>query len=162
MGKVKGNIAVRFPHVFHGPPTIRMFVALWVGSALLVWAILVAGWFVAEHRLSVMGNQVVDNIRALDTTRKLESAVLDYRHEDLLWYATGKEEHQRNRNEYLQTAEKTAQELASYVDVPKEHDLWATIQERLKALRDAAGAACLDGGGPGVAGERPVNPDTRF
>jgi hypothetical protein len=73
-------MAVKFPRVFLRPPTIRVLVGLWVGSALLAWVVLVAGWFVAEHRLTVMGNQVVDNIRALDTTRKLESAVLDYRH----------------------------------------------------------------------------------
>jgi signal transduction histidine kinase len=120
-----------------------MLMVLWVGSALLAWIILVAGWFVAEHRLSVIGDQVVANIKTLDTTRKLESAVLDYRHEDLLWYATGKSEHQEHRGEYLQTAEKTAQDLASYVDAPKEHDLWATIHERLEALRTRPEAPAL-------------------
>jgi signal transduction histidine kinase len=128
-------MAVKSRRVFLRPPTIRVLVGLWVGSALLAWIILVAGWLVAEHRLTVMGDQVVGNIRALDTTRKLESAVLGYRHEDLLWYATGKEDHLQGSRDYLRSAEKTAQDLASYVDVPKEHDLWATIQARLKALQ---------------------------
>jgi signal transduction histidine kinase len=123
--------------------TIRILVALWAGSALLAWVILVVGWFVAEHQLSVIGNRVVANIRSLDTTRRLESAVLGYRHEDLLWYATGKDDYHQHSYVYLRTAEQTAQELASYVDEPEEQRLWAAIQEKLKSLRERPAVPAL-------------------
>ncbi|MCL5281514.1 MAG: hypothetical protein M1376_16575, partial [Planctomycetes bacterium] len=83
------------------------------------------------------------NIRALDTTRRLETAVLGYRHEDLLWYATGKSDHQRQSHEYLRTAERTAQSLAPYVDAPQERELWTAIQEELKDLDERPAAPAL-------------------
>ena len=136
-------MTMKFPRVLLRPPTIRMLVVLWVGSAMLAWVILVTGWFVAENRLSAMGNQVVVNIRALDATRKLETAVLGYRHEDLLWYATGHNDHQQQSREYLRTAEQTAQGLARYVDAPQERELWTAIQDKLKDLGKQPAAAAL-------------------
>lgn len=133
---------MKFPRVLR-PPTIRTLVVLWAGSALPAWAILATGWSVAEHQLSVIGGQVVANIRALDTTRKLESAVLSYRHEDLLWYATRQSDHHRRSHEYLRTADQIAQDLARYIDALKERELWTAIQERLKALHEQPEAPAL-------------------
>ncbi len=136
-------MTMRLPRVFRQPPTIRMLVVLWVGSALLAWVILVAGWLVAENRLSAMGDQVATNIKALDTTRKLETAVLGYRHEDLLSYATGKNDHLQKSHEYLRRAEQTAQSLAPYIDAPHERELWTEIQENLENLDERPGAPAL-------------------
>ena len=134
---------MKLPRVLRRPPTIRMLVVLWVGSAMLAWVILVTGWLVAENRLSAMGNQVAVNIKALDATRKLEAAVLGYRHEDLLWYATGHNDHQQQSREYLRTAEQTAQSLAPYIDAPQERELWSAIQEKLKDLDKRPAAPAL-------------------
>lgn len=134
---------MKLPRSILRPPTIRMLVVLWAGSTLLAWAILVAGWFVAEDRLSTMGNQVAVDIRALDTTRRLEAAVLGYRHEDLLWYATGHNEHQQRSRAYLRTAEQTAQSLAPYINAPQERQLWTAIQEKLRDLDKRPAAPAL-------------------
>jgi signal transduction histidine kinase len=136
-------MAIRLLRVLRRPPTIRMLVVLWVGSAMLAWVILVAGWSVAEGRLSAMGDQVAANIRALDTTRQLEAAVLGYRHEDLLWYSTGKSDHLQQSHSYLRKAEQTAQSLAPYVDAPQERELWGAIQEKLKDLDERPAAPAL-------------------
>lgn len=83
------------------------------------------------------------NIRVLDTTRQLEAAVLGYRHEDLLWYATGKNDHPLRSHEYIRTAEQTADKLTFYVDTPEEQEVWATIRGRLTALHDRPEAPAL-------------------
>lgn len=136
-------MTTRVPRVLRRPPTIRMLVVLWVGSAMLAWAILVTGWLVAENRLSAMSDQVALNIKALDTTRKLEADVLGYRHEDLLWYSTGKKDHEQKSHEYLRKAEQTAQSLAPYIDAPRERELWTDIQKDLKDLDERPAVSAL-------------------
>ena len=76
-------MVVRPHRVFLRRPAIRTLVMLWAGSALLTWAILVGGWFVARHHLVRIDTQVVDDIRGLDATRRLESALLVFRHDEL-------------------------------------------------------------------------------
>jgi signal transduction histidine kinase len=118
------------------PPTIRTLVALWAGSVLIVWAILVGGWFVAKNRLARIGTQVASDIQAMDATHKLEAAILSYRHDDVLWHSTDQSRYQRGERESLATAEQIAAGFARYVSTPKEEHLLAKIQSKLAILRD--------------------------
>jgi signal transduction histidine kinase len=125
-----------FRRILLWPPTIRLFVVLWVGSALLAWAILATGWFAAKNRLTQIGGQVIDDMKALDATHRLETAILAYRHEDLLWHATGQDYYLQHANTYLEAAEQITQDFAPYVNTAKERGLWLAVQDRLKAFRE--------------------------
>jgi hypothetical protein len=91
----------RVRHVPLRPPTIRTLVALWAGSVLLAWAVLVGSWFLAKNRLTRIAGQVANDVAALDTTHRLEAAVLAYRHDDLLWHATGQGSYEKNEEDYF-------------------------------------------------------------
>src|SRR5512143_4149722 len=110
----------RFRRVFPRPPTIRTLVVLWAGSVLGGWAILVGGWFVAKGQLTRIGAQVATDIQAMDTTHKLEAAILSYRHDDLLWHATDQGRYQQGERESLATAEEIADSFAPYASTPRE------------------------------------------
>ncbi len=135
----------RFRHVFPRPPTIRTLVVLWAGSVLLVWAILVGGWFVAKSQLARIGAQVATDIQAMDATHRLEAAILSYRHDDLLWHETDQGPYQQGERESLARAEEIADSFVRYADTPKEQELLATIQKKLQTLR---GQLSVVGPGP--------------
>jgi len=126
---------VRFRRSFLRPPTIRTLVALWAGSVLLAWVILVSGWFVAKNQLSRISNHVATDIEAMDATHRLEAAILAYRHDDLLWHATDQHQYQQGEQGYLTAAEQIVDSFSPYIDTPKEADLLATIREKLRVLR---------------------------
>ncbi len=128
-------MSTRFRRIFPRPPTIRMLVALWAGSVLLAWAVLVGGWFVAKNQLTRIAGQVANDVEALDITHRLEAAILAYRHDDLLWHATGQGSYQDNGESYLSAAERVVGDFHLYIDSPKEQKLVEKIQEKLGALR---------------------------
>jgi signal transduction histidine kinase len=113
-----------------------MLVVLWAGGVLLTWFILVAGWFVARSQLSRIGNQLFEDIRGLDATRRLESVFLNYRHDDLLWHATGQDQYRRRGEVYLATAEQIARDFTPYIGTSEERELWVAIKEKLRAFRE--------------------------
>jgi len=124
-----------FRRILLRPPTIRMLVALWVGSVLLAWAVLVGSWFMAKSRLTQIEDQVANDIEAMDATHRLEAAVLAYRHDDLLWHATGQGSYQDNEESYLAAAEQVVDSFTPYVvDSPREKELVGKIQEKLGIL----------------------------
>jgi signal transduction histidine kinase len=125
------------------PPTIRMLVALWAGSALLAWAILVAGWLVAKNELTQIEEQVITDVNALDATHRLESAVRAHRREDLLWYATGPNRDQQREGKYLDVAEQIIRDFHPYISTSKERALWVSIREKLNAFRESLNSASL-------------------
>jgi signal transduction histidine kinase len=116
-------------------PTIRTLVALWAASVLLAWAVLVGSWFVAKSQLTRIGGQVANDIEALDATHRLEAAILAYRHDDLLWHATGQDNYQENEEGYLAATEQVVDSFSPYIDSPKERELVGKIQEKLGILR---------------------------
>ncbi len=124
-----------FRRIFARPPTIRILVALWAGSVLLAWAVLVGAWFVAKNQLTRIAGQVANDVEALDTTHRLEAAILAYRHDDLLWHATGQGSYQDNEQSYLSAAERVVGDFRLYVDNPREQELVEEIQEKLGVLR---------------------------
>ena len=125
----------RVRHVPLRPPTIRTLVALWAGSVLLAWAVLVGSWFLAKNRLTRIAGQVANDVAALDTTHRLEAAVLAYRHDDLLWHATGQGSYEKNEEDYLTAAERVVGDFRLYIDSPREQELVEKIQEKLGVLR---------------------------
>jgi signal transduction histidine kinase len=118
------------------PPTIRRLVVLWAGCMLLTWVILVSGWFAARHRLTSIDAQVAEDIQGLDATRRLEAAILAYRHNDLLWHMTHQDQYLRLEEEQLANAEQLAREFAPYVNTAHERALWVSIQDKLRAFRE--------------------------
>jgi signal transduction histidine kinase len=133
---------VRFPHLAARPLTLRTTVALWLGTILLAWSALVASWFVARawsvdthHAVLTAGMQ------AADASHRLEVAILGYRRADLLWHATGRDDHRRQRDEYLKTAKETAADFARYANTPEEKAREVRIQEFLTALEGQVGVA---------------------
>ena len=121
--------------VFLRPPTIRMLVVLWAGSILVAWFILFGGWFVARNHLMQVGDQLLHDVQGLDATRRLESAILAFRHDDLLWHTTGQADYLQRGKRHLATAEQIAHDFGPYVERPEEHELWVKIQDRLEAFR---------------------------
>ncbi len=121
--------------VFLRPPTIRMLVVLWAGSILVAWFILFGGWFVARNHLMQVGDQLLHDVQGLDATRRLESAILAFRHDDLLWHTTGQADYLQREKRHLATAEQIAHDFGPYVERPEEHELWVKIQDRLEAFR---------------------------
>jgi signal transduction histidine kinase len=126
---------VKRPRVLLRRPTIRTLVVLWAGSALLTWSMLVAGWFVARDRLTRIDTQVVEDIHGLDATRQLESAILAFRHDDLLWHTTGQDQYRQQEEKSLADAQEIARNFTPYIDTPKEQELWRMIQGRLEAFQ---------------------------
>ena len=125
-----------FRRVFLGPPTIRTLVALWAGSVLLAWAILVGSWFTAKSQLTRIGDHVATDIEAMDTTHRLEAAILAYRHDDLLWHSSGQGNYQLEEEGYLAAAaEQIAGNFDPYINTLKEQELVAAIREDLRVLR---------------------------
>ena len=128
-------MSARLRRVFLRPPTIRTLVVLWAGSVLVVWAILVGGWFVAKSQLTRIGSQAATDIKAMDATHKLEAAILSYRHDDLLWHATDQGRYQQGERESLTAAAEIADSFGPYAGTPRERELLATIQRKLQVLR---------------------------
>ncbi|MBM4029689.1 MAG: hypothetical protein FJ280_30465 [Planctomycetes bacterium] len=91
-----------------------------MGSILLVWALLVGGWFVAANRLSAISDRVVTDVHALSEMRQFESDIIGHRREYLLWRATGLAYHLERSTERLRAAEREAAELDPYVTTPEE------------------------------------------
>jgi signal transduction histidine kinase len=121
--------------VFLRPPTIRVLLVLWAGSMLLTWAISMGGWFVARGRLMRVGDQLFHDVQGLDATRRMESAILAFRHDDLLWHLTGQVDYREQAGAYLTTAERIAHDFGPFVERPEERELWVKIQDRLQAFR---------------------------
>ena len=128
-------MSARVGHVLLRSPTIRMLVALWAASVLLAWAVLVGSWFVAKSRLAQIEGQVADDIEAMDATHRMEAAILAYRHDDLLWHATGQGSYQDNEEGYLADAERIVGDFSRYIDNSKERELVGRIQQKLGILR---------------------------
>ncbi len=122
-------------------PTIRVFVVLWVGSALLAWAILATGWLAAKNRLTQIGGQVIDDTKALDATHRLETAILAYRREDRLWHATGQDSYRQRADTHLKAAEQITRDFAPHVGTAKEQVLWLAVQDKLKEFREQLDSA---------------------
>ncbi|MCL5280444.1 MAG: HAMP domain-containing histidine kinase [Planctomycetes bacterium] len=134
-------MSARVRHLLPRPPTIRMLVALWVASVLIVWTILVGGWIVAKDRLARIGTQVTTDIQAMDATHKLEAAILSYRHDNLLWHSTDQNSYEQDERGSLATAEQIADNFARYVSTPTEEELLAKIQKKLSILRSQLSVA---------------------
>ncbi len=124
----------RVRRVLLPPLTIRTLVVFWAGSVLLVWAILVGGWFVAKGQLTRIEGRVATDISALDAAHRLEAAVLAYRHDDLLWHASIQAKEPRRPKGYLATAQQIADDFGRYVSTPREQTLLAGIQKDLRVL----------------------------
>jgi len=124
-----------FHHRLFRPPTIRMLVALWALTMLLAWGILVGSWFAVKGRLTRIGDQVANDIGGLDATHRLEAAVLAYRHDDLLWHATGQGNYQTNEGGYLAAAAQIVDEFSPYIDNSRERELVGEIREKLGVLK---------------------------
>jgi signal transduction histidine kinase len=118
------------------PLTIRTLVVVWAGSIFLVWAILVSGWLVAKTRLSHLAGQVAADVRALDTSRRLELAILAYRREYLLWKATGQDTHRQRSEEGMRNAEQIAADIGRLANTDEERAQTAEIQRMLTGLRE--------------------------
>jgi len=119
-------------------------VGLWLASVFVVWTVLVAGWFVVKiWSVDNHHGTLTAGIQAVDASHRLEVAVLGYGREDLLWHATGRDDHARQRDAYLQTAKETAGHLARYADTPAERATVARIQETVKALEAQVGIASV-------------------
>jgi signal transduction histidine kinase len=127
-------MSARVRRIFLRPPTIRTLVVFWAGTVLLVWAILVGGWFVAKSRLTRIESQVANDLSALDATHRLEAAVLAYRHDDRLWRASNQTHETQRPKGYLATAQQIADDFGPYVATLKERELLARIQKDLRTL----------------------------
>ena len=135
------QMRVPFHRIFVRPQSIRLFVVLWVGSALLAWAILASGWLAAKSRLTQIGGQALDDMKALDATHRLETAILAYRHEDLLWHATGQAYYRQHAGTYLEVAEQITRDFHPYVGTAKERGLWLAVQGTLRTFREQSNSA---------------------
>jgi signal transduction histidine kinase len=118
--------------------SLRAWVALWVGCALLVWFGLVAGWFVARDKLARIDQRVTTDVDALGSARDLERAILAERREDLLWAATHQVVYRDRRDAYLLEAETIAAVLNPFVTSPEEGALVLEIRRQLAGLREMA------------------------
>jgi len=108
---------------------------------LPAWAILATGWFATKSRLTRIGGQVIEDTKALDATHRLEAAILAYRHEDLLWHATGQDRYRQQAQAYLEAAQQTAQAFSPYVGTAEERRLWLATQDGLKACRELSNSS---------------------
>lgn len=130
-----------FRRILLWPPTIRLFVVLWAGSALLAWAVLASGWLTAKSRLTHIAGQVIDDTRALDATHRLETAILAYQREDRLWRATGQDSYRQRADTHLKAAEQITRDFAPHVGTAKERGLWLAVQDKLKEFREQLDSA---------------------
>jgi len=108
---------------------------MWAGSMLLVWLVLVSGWIAAESQLTRIGDRVAVDIKALSEARDLESQILAFRRNDLLWQAAGQADYRLHADERLQEAEQTISNLAPYATTLHEQDLFKQIGVGLATLR---------------------------
>jgi signal transduction histidine kinase len=113
-----------------------MLVALWAASLFLVWAGLVAGWFVAKARLSRIDHRVAVDVKALDAAQELELAILHERREDLLWQATSQDQYRQTRDSYMAVAGQIASELDPYITTPIEREASQQILRELNTLHN--------------------------
>jgi len=127
-------MAAGIRRVFPRSLTVRGLVVLWAGSVLLAWVLLVGGWLLAEMRLSAIADRVIMDIRALSEARELESTILAYRREDLLWEATGLSSHRERACAHLERAERVAASVDPYVTTPDERELLVRIQQELASF----------------------------
>ncbi len=74
--------------------------------------------------------------KALKLSRKLETAVLGERREELLWKATRDRKHLEQRDAELYESEKIVKDLNSYTTSPEETLLLAEIRKRLERCKD--------------------------
>ena len=128
----------RYKSVLRHGVTIRGYIALWGGSVLLACLVLVVGWLLAQRQLSQMQGRTFTDAQALDLGRLLEIQLLTERSEDLLWRATGHEQHRTQRDARLDEAAKTANELRDYIGSPEEVQLVEQINQKLTAFRALA------------------------
>jgi signal transduction histidine kinase len=128
-------MATEFRRVGWGPRQIRTLIRLWVGSILLSWAVLVTGWFGAEHRLTRIGDRAVVDVKALSEARDLESQILGFRRNDLLWQATGAVQYRESASDRLLDAEQIAAHLGGYVNTAHEQNLLTQIGRGIETLR---------------------------
>jgi len=112
--------------------TIRAYVALWVGSVLLAFVVLLATWRSTQVELRAMRREIVDAAHALDLGRLLETALLREEREDLLWRTTGKPVHRQRRLAALEEAETVAASLHTADASPAERKLVEQIRAKLR------------------------------
>ena len=68
-GKGNGLMVTLFRHALLQPLTIRMLVAPWAVSIMLVWSILVIGRLSTEDQFTQIGNRVVIDARSERSSR---------------------------------------------------------------------------------------------
>jgi signal transduction histidine kinase len=127
---------MKFVHILRRPSTVRVLAALWAGSILLTWALLAGGWSVAKARLSAISDGVTTDMISLSETRHLESEILAYRRDYLLWEATARTDHRNRSREHLQIAERLAADLDPYATSAQEREFLGQIQDGLRSLRE--------------------------
>lgn len=114
---------------------VRTYVILWAGSVFVSLLILSGGWLIGRHSMSRMQERVLTDARALDSGRLLELAVLGERREDLLWLATGDEEHREQRDAEMRAARDILPALQAYATSAEEQAIVEGIVARLEGLK---------------------------
>ncbi len=115
--------------------TIKNFILLWISTLLFCFFVLAVSLIWSTSRLESMSERIFMDSKALELSRKLETAVLGERREELLWKATRDRKHLEQRDAELYQSEKIVKELNSYTTSPEETLLLAEIRKRLEDIK---------------------------
>ena len=131
MGKQEKTLA-------EGGESLRRYVAFWVGSILLSFVVLAAGWFAAQTKLRQMRARILADERALEEAADLEAQILTQRREDLLWRATGDTAHREAMLDAMREALAIAGRLETHRFEPDKGQLVQDVRVKLHALQEAS------------------------
>jgi two-component system sensor histidine kinase MtrB len=114
--------------------SVRACAVLWAGSVFVALAILSAGWLIGRDKMSEMQERILTDATALDAGRLLELAILSERREDLLWRATGDENHSIQGDVESRAVHELPPRLEAYATSAQERAIVGEIAAKLKRL----------------------------
>ncbi len=120
-----------------GGESLRRYVALWVGSIVFSFLLLVAGGIVAQAKLREMRGRIEEDEQALSEAGSLETTLLVERREDLLWRATNEAAHREAMLAALHRAVAISERLETEGLSPGEARLAEDMRAKLRDLYDA-------------------------
>jgi len=120
------------------PASIRAFVATWMAIIVLSVLILAVVLFNTGQGIRLVTERVILLSRVVESTHRLELALLSERREDLLWRATGSEDHDLERNTQLAQADRAVRDLDVAATGEAEEILIDRLEERYREFRQAA------------------------
>jgi two-component system sensor histidine kinase MtrB len=114
---------------------IKNFVFFWMGGLVLCFVVLTTSLVLSKNKLQSMSSRILLESKSLDVSRRLNTAILAERREDLLWRVIHKNPDEHAKGLELREMGELVQELSRCATSSSEKKLADEIEKRFEGYR---------------------------